>query len=266
MRAARRAIIRYMIDGLGEPRGTADRLADMAIRHGRQFSRDADRLQRGGSVTSAWQEIEVRGPMFYGSYAEVAEPDQALVIVMPHLGCYASALFHLHQFSPLDRPVCAWRHPVARSGHTGVFAGLENVGPPVGLLEGDDGGAVRALSALRHGGVLVSFVDVIGGRADPVELFGKPAVLSDAAVRVGRLARAALVFVHVTGVHRRLYINISEPRNLAGSTTAETMIWIAEQLEGAIREAPEQWLHWLLLGEMWKQGTYQRDVTPASLS
>jgi len=265
-RMKRRAVARYMSEALGEPESVADRWAADALDHEQQFWRDYREVLRTGAPGIRWDAFELAGPMFYRSYGELARSGRPLVLLMPHIGCFVSGLFHLHRYSPLDRPLCAFRRSAGPAQTARLFDRLGELGPSVALLDESRDAAVHAYSCLRRGGVLFSFIDApidsdIEPLCDPVELFAVPAALPDGPIRLAVATGALLGFVFVSGSGpRRLRITFSDPIDLTSEPDQQCAVnvarrWMAAQLECAIATSPTEWLNWPLLGEMWRQGT-----------
>lgn len=273
-RVKRRAIAWYMREALGEPESVANRWAIAALDHERRFWRDYREVLRTGVPDARWHGFELAGPMFYRCYAELAGPGRPLVLLMPHMGCFVSALFHLHRYSPTDRPLCAFRRAGGPAETAQLFEKLGNSGPLVELLDERGHAAVSAYACLRRGGVVFSFIDapldsIAGPACDPVDLFAMPAALPDGPIRLAVAAGALLGFMFVSDSGpRRLRITFSDPIDLTTEPDQQRALdvarrWMATQLERAIASAPTEWLNWPLLGEMWKQGTCPaRNSTP----
>ena len=273
LRRKRRAIAHYMCEALGEPESVANRWAAEALDHERRFSRDYREVLRTGAPGMGWNAFELAGPMFYRSYGELARPGRPLVVLMPHMGCFVSGLFHLHRYSPSNRPLCAFRRSDGPVQTARLFEALGDSGPAVVLLDECHDAAVRAYACLRRGGVLFSFIDApihsdSVPSCDPVELFAVPAALPDGPIRLAVATGALLGFVFVSGSGlRRLRITFSDLIDLTSEPDQHHALgvarrWMATQLECAIVASPTEWLNWPLLGEMWKQGTWRaRNLT-----
>jgi len=272
-RTRRRAIACYMRDALGEPESVACRWAASALIHEQQFWRDYREVLRTGVPSVRWNAFELAGPMFYRSYVETSA-GRPLVVLMPHMGCFVSGLFHLHQYSPRDRPLCAFRRSAGPAQTALLFERLGDSGPPVTLLDERRHAAVSAYACLRRGGVVFAFIDtpldsIAGSTCDPVDLFAVPAALPDGPIRLAVAAGALLGFVFVSASGpRRLRITFSDPIDLTTEPDQQCVLdiarrWMAAQLECAIATSPTEWLNWPLLGELWRQGTCPvRNTTP----
>ncbi len=269
----RHAIAHYMSEALGEPESVANRWAAEVLDHERRFSRDYREVLRTGAPGIGWDAFELAGPMFYRSYGELAHPGRPLVVLMPHMGCFVSGLFHLHRYSPSNRPLCAFRRSEGPVQTARLFERLGDSGPSVALLDESCDAAVRAYTCLRRGGVLFSFIDApihpdSVPSCDPVELFAMSAALPDGPIRLAVATGALLGFVFVSGSGPRcLRITFSDPIDLTSEPDQQRALgvarrWMAAQLECAITASPTEWLNWPLLGEMWKQGTWRaRNLT-----
>jgi hypothetical protein len=266
-RTKRSAIACCMRDALGEPQSVADRWAADALIHEQQFWCDYREVLGTGAPGVRWHAFELAGPMFYRSYVEMSA-GRPLVVLLPHMGCYVSGLFHLHQYSPRDRPLCAFRRSVGPAQTARLFERLGEVGPPVTLLDERHHAAVSAYACLRRGGVVFSFIDapldsIDRPACDPVDLFAVPAALPDGPIRLAVATGAQLVFLTVSASGpQRLRIKFSEPLDPTLEPDQQCALdiarrWMAAQLECAIATSPTEWLNWPVLGELWKQGTWQ---------
>jgi lauroyl/myristoyl acyltransferase len=242
--------------------------------HEQQFWRDYREVLLAGAPSVSWHAFELAGPMFYRSYLEVSA-GRPLVVLMPHMGCFVSGLFHLHQYSPRDRPLCAFRRSAGPAQTARLFERLGESGPPVVLLDERRHAAVSAYACLRRGGVVFSFIDsppdsIARSACEPVDLFAVPAALPDGPIRLAVATGAQLVFLSVSASGpRRLRITLSELLDPTLEPDQQCALdiarrWMAAQLERAIVTSPSEWLNWPLLGELWKQGIWraQNPTTP----
>lgn len=263
---------RYIAEALGEPGRGADRLAGRVAAHRSTFRRDLRESLEIGAVSRRWRSVDLTGPMFYRTYAELADDDGPLVILMPHLGCFVSGLFFLHRYAPTDRPLCGIRRSEDEALVRRLFARLGDVGPRVSSLSGDDGAAVRASAILRRRGVLFAFVDVpepgaFGRTGAVTELFGVPAALAQGAIRLACLTGARLGFLSVSSpTPDQLLIRMAEPLDASVLPIDAAAGWAARELERVIADAPAEWSNWALLGEMWRLGTCGAEPTPSTTS
>lgn len=255
-----------MADALGEPRRVARQLAARAAAYERRFARDVTTVLALGRPEPTWA-FQMTGPMFYGSYGELAAPGQPLVVLMPHFGCFVSGLFHLHRYAPRDRPLVALRRAGGPEQTGRLFARLGDAGPAVCLLNDDSAAAARAYAALRRGGVLFAFIDAPAARGEPATLFGLPALLADGPLRLGAVVGARATLLTVTEVsERRLEVALTDPVELTSDGVKEGVRWLARNLERAIGRAPAQWLNWIYLGELWKRGAERARTTTSTHS
>jgi lauroyl/myristoyl acyltransferase len=256
-----------MREALGEPESVVHRWTAAVLDHERRFRRDYLQVLQTGAPDPRWHAFELAGPMFYRTYVEMSA-GRPLVMLMPHMGCFVSGLFHLHQYSPWDRPLCAFRRSAGPAQTARLFERLGESGPPVALLDERRHAAVSAYACLRRGGVVFSFIDSpldsIAARAcDPVDLFAVPTALPDGPIRLAVAAGALLGFVFVSASGpRRLRITFSDPIDPRAEPDQQCALdiarrWMAAQLECAVATSPTEWLNWPLLGELWKQGTWQ---------
>lgn len=117
----------------------------------------------------------------------------------------------------------------------------------------DPTSAVRAMRALKQGAVMFLILDA-GRVPNPVtvEFLGQPTLFSTAAVRLARVANAAIVPILVP-VHpddpervRITFYDPIDPRGIPADAPAETTIRrFLEPFEAQVRAAPSQWYGFL---------------------
>ncbi len=256
-RRVRRAVAFGVEMALRESRERAGEISSLSYRANLKFWADYALLAYGsdGDADRRLRKIDVPDRSVFAYLRSV---DRPVLIVGLHMGNYLSGFAKVLEVMDTDRPFLTFRQLEHSEMEDRAYRHFRRRVSDFQVLRHTGRSALKALSHLRRGGMVATFVDLPRsfGPTQRVSLFGHPVelVVGPAFLALAARCIVAPVFLGLDEAGREVLI--CEPPFEAvqhdGETRDEALERIMERLarfvERSVRRHPEQWLMWSLLG------------------